>query len=161
MLTGAYGFGSGSQPNAPWKPNAYNLGLANRQPDYATQTDNGLGSASPWSRQWSSPVAQSQRSQQNNPDAVPEERQEHRLDEDIGDKGDELQALMEQDAAEKRSPVEAAAKEDGTLPDSLWLSALAPAPMAALVAGLPGMSAAAEGGDAGAEGGDAGEGAPE
>jgi hypothetical protein len=188
MLTGAYGFGSGTQPNAPWKPNAYNLGLANRQPDYSTQADNGFASAAPWSRQWSSPVA---KSQQDNPNALPdddqlhfleedeqemepseqsagqrsmcdqEEPQQHRLDKDVGDKGDDLQALIEQQLSEKKAPIESAATEDGTLPDTPWLSALAPAPMAALIAGLPGMSAAAEGGDVGAEGGEAGGSAPE
>ncbi len=180
MLTGAFGFGSGTQPNAPWKPNAYNLGLANRQPDYSTQTDNGLGSATPWSRQWSSPVAQSQQNNQNrlvdeenqlhllNKDeqeteepeqltarhTMSEEKQppQHRLGVDVGDKGDETQALIEQQAAEKKSPVEGAVPANETIPDPLLLSTLAPAQMAALVAGLPGMPAA-EGGEAGAEGG--------
>jgi hypothetical protein len=31
FLVQSYGFGSGTQPNAPWAPAAYNLGLANRQ----------------------------------------------------------------------------------------------------------------------------------
>jgi hypothetical protein len=181
MMTGAFGFGSGTQPNAPWKPNAYNLGLANRQPDYSTQTDNGFASASPWSRQWSSPVAQLQRSQSNNPDSPldedqlhylnkdelgketpeqfvaqrsirePDQPQQDRLDKDVDDNGDDLQDLIEQQLSEKKPPIETIEKADGTLPDSLWLSALAPAPMAALIAGLPGMPAAAEGADAGGE----------
>lgn len=182
MLTGAFGFGSGTQPNAPWKPNAYNLGLANHQFNYSTQSDNGFAPVAPWSHQWSSPVAQSQQNDQNappeddqlhflekdeqgtdTPDQSASQRpmseqvhfQQNRLDKDVGDKGDDLQALIEQQATEKKSPLEAAAKEDGTLPDSLWLSALAPAPMAALIAGLPGMSAAVEGGDSATEGGDA------
>lgn len=184
ILRDAYGFGSGTQPNAPWMPNAYNLGLANHQFNYSSQSDMGFSAVPPWSH-----VAQSLPKEQNRPldendqlhflqkdeqgTETPEkmadqhstreevQTQQHRLDKDVGDKSGDLQTLMEQDVAEKRSPVEVAAKEDGTLPDSLWLSALAPAPMAALVAGLPGISAAAEGGDAGADGGDAVEAAPE
>jgi hypothetical protein len=177
ILRDAYGFGSGSQPNAPWKPNSYNLGLANRQPDYSTQMDNGFSSAAPWARQWSSPVAQSRPGDENsslNPDQSPSINQEekapqapeqlaaqrslleqeqsklYRLDLDVSEANDDLKALMEQQSSQKKPPIEAAAPADGTLPDSLWLSALSPAPMAALVAGLPGM--AAEGGGA-AEGG--------
>ncbi len=188
VLNGAFGFGSGTQPNAPWKPNAYNLGLANRQPDYSTQTDNGFGSAQPWSRQWSSPVAQSHQNDQNR--LVDEEDQLHFLNKDeqeteepeqltarhtmsqeeqppqhwlgldFGDKGDEMQALIEQQAAEKKSPVEGAVPASEAIPDPLLLSTLAPAQMAALVAGLPGMPAA-EGGEAGAESGAVVEAAPE
>lgn len=44
----AFGFGSGVQPNAPWKPAAYNLGLANHQYGYATQSDNGFQQVPPW-----------------------------------------------------------------------------------------------------------------
>lgn len=187
MLTGAFGFGSGTQPNAPWKPNAYNLGLANRQPDYSTQTDNGFAPTSPWSRQGSSPVAQSQQNNQNrrvdeedqlhllNKDeqetkepeqltaqhTMSEEKQppQHSLDLDVSDKGDVMKALIEQQASEKKSPVEGAVPADQTIPDPLLLSTLAPAQMAALVAGLPGMPA--EGGEAGAEGGAVVEAAPE
>lgn len=48
ILFDAYGFGSGAQPNAPWKPAAYNLGLANHQYGYATQSDNGFQQVPPW-----------------------------------------------------------------------------------------------------------------
>lgn len=37
----AYGFGSGTQPNQPWVPNAYNLGLANGQMAFPTMADFG------------------------------------------------------------------------------------------------------------------------
>ncbi len=188
MLTGASGFGSGTQPNAPWKPNAYNLGLANRQPDFSTQTDNGFAPAQPWSRQWSSPVAQSQQNNQNR--LVDDEDQLHFLDKDeqeteepeqltaqhtmsedkqppqhrrdlnVGEEGDNMQALIEQQASEKKSPVEGTVPADEVIPDPLLLSTLAPAQMAALVAGLPGMPAA-EGGEAGAEDGAVVEATPE
>jgi hypothetical protein len=179
ILRDAYGFGSGTQPNAPWMPNAYNLGLANHQFGYSSQADMGYSSVPPWS----SPVAQSLPKDQDRPldkndqlhflqkdeqgTETPEQladqhstrgeeqTRQHRLDKDVGDKSDELQALIEQQTSEKKPPIETIERADGTLPDSLWLSALAPAPMAALVAGLPGMSAEAEGGDAGAESGGA------
>ncbi len=48
ILRDAFGFGSGTQPNAPWAPAAYNLGLANHQYSYPSQTDNGFFSAPPW-----------------------------------------------------------------------------------------------------------------
>lgn len=183
ILRDAYGFGSGSQPNAPWKPNAYNLGLANHQFNYSTQTDNGFSSVSPQSAR----VAQSPTKEQNSPlkqyqlpspnpdeEAIQppeqlaarlslreqEQSKQDRQDEDVGEKNDDLKELLEQQTSEKK-PVEMTVPVNSTLPDSLWLSALAPAPMAALVAGLPGLSPAAEGGDAGLEGVDSAEGAPE
>jgi hypothetical protein len=182
ILRDAFGFGSGTQPDAPWKPNAYNLGLANRQPDYSTQTANGFPSAAPWARQWSSPVAQTEPGDENsplNPDQspsinqdeeppqTPEQRTAHRsmleqeqtklytLDLDVRDMNDDLKALIDQQSSDNKPPIEASMPADGTLPDSLWLSALAPAPMVALVAGFPGI--APEGGEATMEvGGDAG-----
>lgn len=185
ILRDAYGFGSGSQPNAPWKPNAYNLGLANHQFGYSTQTDNGFPSVPPWS----TPTAQSLPKDQNpllDQDQAPasnkdeketeasqqlathwliqeqDEAQQHdRLDQDFADKSDELKALMEQQASEKKAPVEAAAPADSGIPDEVLLSTLAPAQMAALVVGLPGMPGSAEGGEAAAESGDAVEAAPE
>lgn len=172
VLRDAYGFGTGTQPNAPWKPNAYNLGLGNHQPDYTTQTDIGFPSASSGTPQWSSPIARAQPRDQTvplNKDEGPsinqdeeapeateqvaahrswreqEELKQDRLDKEAGDQDDELNALMQQQSSEKKAPIEAILPADGTLPDSLWLSALAPAPMAALIAGLPGI--AEEGGD--------------
>jgi hypothetical protein len=47
-LAGTLGFGSGSEPNAPWRPNSYNLGLANHQYGYPTQTDVGFTTVPPW-----------------------------------------------------------------------------------------------------------------
>jgi hypothetical protein len=41
ILFGAYGFGSGTTPNAPWMPAAYNLGLGNHQFNYSLQPDLG------------------------------------------------------------------------------------------------------------------------
>lgn len=44
----ALGFGSGTQPNQPWVPNAYNLGLANHQWAYPSMSDHGFPSPGPW-----------------------------------------------------------------------------------------------------------------
>jgi hypothetical protein len=184
ILRDAYGFGSGTQPNAPWMLNAYNLGLANHQLNYSSQADMGFSQVSPWYHAAQSlPKGQDRLHDENDqlhflnkdeqdtetPDQLAEQHStheeeqplQHRLDKDVDDRSDDLQALLEQQGSEKKPPIETVENADGTLPDSLWLSALAPAPMAALIAGLPGMSAAAEGGDAGVEGGDAAEVAPE
>lgn len=48
FLTTATGFGSGTWPNRPWVPAAYNLGLANHQYGYPSQSDLGFLSAPPW-----------------------------------------------------------------------------------------------------------------
>ena len=48
FLTTATGFGSGTWPNRPWVPAAYNLGLANHQFGYPSQSDLGFLSAPPW-----------------------------------------------------------------------------------------------------------------
>lgn len=185
FLRDAYGFGSGGQPNAPWKPNAYNLGLANGQFSYSTQNDMGFSSVPPWVRrgfnQAARPLPRNQ-DHARNPDQTPpldqekesaeapeqsmpkrplheqEQAPQDRMDKDREDPNEDLKGMMDQPASEKQSPIEAVTQEDGSLPDSLWLSALAPVPMTALVAGLPGMAAALEGGgvggDAGAEAGE-------
>lgn len=179
FMAAADGFGSGSQPNAPWKPNAYNLGLANGQFGYSTQTDMGF-SASPGIRRGVNLADRSLPRNQNparnpaqnpplnqNEEAAempeelapkrnlrePEQAPQDQKDKDIDDANEDLKALTEQQAPEKQSPIEAVTQEDGSLPDSLWLSALAPVPMPALVAGLPGIAAAAEGGEVGADAG--------
>jgi hypothetical protein len=46
----AFGFGSGAQPNQPWVPNAYNLGLANQQSAYPSLSDHGFQVTPPWIR---------------------------------------------------------------------------------------------------------------
>jgi hypothetical protein len=51
FLTTATGFGSGTWPNRPWVPAAYNLGLANHQFGYSSQSDLGFFAAPPWSYQ--------------------------------------------------------------------------------------------------------------
>ncbi|MGH7173250.1 MAG: hypothetical protein ACRELF_08660 [Gemmataceae bacterium] len=48
ILLDAYGFGSGVQPNAPWAPAAYNLGLGNHQFGYPSQSDLGSSATPPW-----------------------------------------------------------------------------------------------------------------
>ncbi len=47
-MAGTFGFGSGTEPNAPWMPNTYNIGLANHQYNYSSQTDLGFASVPPW-----------------------------------------------------------------------------------------------------------------
>lgn len=49
-IAGTLGFGSGTDPNAPWQPNAYNVGLANHQYSYPSQTDVGFTAVPPWHR---------------------------------------------------------------------------------------------------------------
>jgi len=46
----AYGFGSGTQPGAPWAPAAYNVGLANQQTTYLSISDHGYQATPPWVR---------------------------------------------------------------------------------------------------------------
>lgn len=174
ILRNAYGFGSGTAPNAPWMPNAYNLGLANHQVGYPSQTDMGFSSVPPWSRS----VAQAGPKDKDptlGPDQLPslkenkdeeateapeqlaarkslleqEQGQQKWIDDDVRDKSDDWKARFEQQTSQKQSSLDRVVDEDGNLPDSLWLSALAPAPMAALVAGLPGMAAEAESGEVG------------
>lgn len=183
ILRDAYGFGSGTQPNAPWKPNAYNLGLANGQFGYSTQSDMGFSSVPPWVRRGFNQAARSvpkDQSPARNRDQIPplnpekqsaeapeelmpkrplhqpeQEAPQDRMDKDkdTGDPNEDLKGMMDQPASEKQSPIESVAHEDGSLPDSLWLSAFTPVPMTALVAGLPGMAAEAEDGEASGEAG--------
>jgi hypothetical protein len=47
-IAGTLGFGSGTDPNAPWQPDAYNLGLANHQYGYPSMTDVGFTAVPPW-----------------------------------------------------------------------------------------------------------------
>jgi hypothetical protein len=48
--SGAYGFGSGTQPGQPWAPAAYNVGLANHQFSFSSNSDQGFQVPPPWSR---------------------------------------------------------------------------------------------------------------
>jgi hypothetical protein len=161
---GAFGFGSGTQPNAPWALKAYNLGLANQQFNSSLQSDFGSQQAPPWTV----PVAQAQQSEQpapENKETLPtpektlapkpvdeqEQSQQDWIDQS-SDKNDEWKRLWEKSASDKKHLAdEALLQQDSSIPDALWLSALAPAPMAALVAGLPGMAFESEGDGGGAE----------
>ncbi len=160
--TQAYGFGSGTAPNAPWRPNAYNLGLGNRQFNYSSQSDFGFQPVPPWTV----PVAQTRpESQLDDEDGTAaeepeqalaqkstpeqEQTQQKRMD-DLMDRIERAEKQLEKPASEKEHLAdEALMQRDSSIPDAVWLSALAPAPMAALVAGLPGLAAASEGGDGG------------
>jgi len=48
--TGAFGFGSGTQPGQPWVGAAYNVGLANHQFSFSSNSDQGFQVPPPWSR---------------------------------------------------------------------------------------------------------------
>jgi hypothetical protein len=175
ILFGVNGFGSGTQPNAPWRPNAYNLGLANRQFNYSSQADFGFQPVAPWTV----PVAQAHPKEQlpdqnEEADRTPEQAlvqksvheqeqtQKNWMDDDGGDNYMTWKALLEKSTWEKEHLADQARMPENQIPDAVWLSALAPTPMAALVAGLPGIAVAAENGDSGAtECGDGGAGAPE
>jgi len=171
ILRDAYGFGSGTQPNRPWMPNAYNLGLANRQFGYSTQSDMGFPSAPQWSNpmQQTFPLGRIQpkepfgKENETPPDKPEqqlaqkssleqEQKQQNWMDEDAGHKKEDLKEAQDNSASEKQQVAdEALLQPESSIPDSLLLSALSPAPMAALVAGLPGMAVPEEGGDGGAE----------
>jgi hypothetical protein len=197
VLMDAYGFGSGVQPNAPWAPAAYNLGLANHQFNYPTQTDMGLSSVPPWQRQiaYVRPNADTlnQLGEESNPESVlvhnPDWNHQRATrsvwDDEAGDKAKDRRRLFEQFDDEQHTPelrrddpaVENAlftnnsylrevvrrlnlqvradswmpsgkqaldrgddvqgekAPEDNSIPNALWLSALAPVPFASLATG--------------------------
>ena len=192
ILLDAYGFGSGTQPNAPWAPAAYNLGLANHQYGYPSQSDLGFSATPPWFH----PTAQSLPKEQpleadEFADLVPESpllqqsTKERGQDQQLGmdenaqeksenksaptEKAEEEQPVPEEvkldltrgdpaieDAlfsdplhtlAGKENKVERATAEENSIPSPLWISALAPAQMAALVVGLPGATAPSDGGN--------------
>jgi hypothetical protein len=170
---GAFGFGSGTQPNQPWVPNAYNLGLANGQWAFPSQSDFGSPSLPPWTR----PLAHL-RLHDNRPDTeqVPETVLVHlrtddeptpvdckadHTDEDLPPPAEQVtppadSSLYPERTAWNRGDAaveEALFSEDMDLPDPLWLSALAPTPVAAVVMGLPGLQPSAEGGEISPEGG--------
>jgi hypothetical protein len=163
FLTQSFGFGSGTQPNAPWRPNAYNLGLANRQFNYSSQADLGFQSVPPWTI----PIAQAQPKEQlGDEDGATEETVEQalvqrssdeqeqtpqkRMDTDDSYLNESFKASQEKMASKKESLADQALSQDSAIPDALWLTALAPVPMTALVAGIPGAGAEGEGGDVGA-----------
>lgn len=210
ILLIAYGFGSGTQPNAPWMPAAYNVGLGNHQFNYSSQSDFGFSPTPPWFH----PTAQSLSDEQtviaevdsadlSESPPVPQSLKDRGQDEsqwlaeDAHEQNTEQLAPKEQSDHEEAVPdavrgdpalddplftepvhtLAAAARADqrdhaafrlsntkhsladtenkGGEPASqeqsihapLWLSALAPAQMAALVASLPGVSSPATGGE--------------
>jgi hypothetical protein len=148
----AFGFGSGTQPNQPWVLNAYNLGLANQQWSFPSQSD--LGFQAPPS--WNHPIAHYQPGKDQPEVEEPVKPESLLVHESVNDADTEpLPSPTQQDQTEADSIrpaaedplIEGTLRADGSqpdamiLPDSLWLSALAPAPLAALVAGLPGIEA--------------------
>lgn len=206
ILLDAYGFGSGTQPNAPWMPAAYNLGLGNHQNGYPSQSDLGFSATPPWFH----PVAQSQSDDQA---LLAEENSAQMMElpryrESLKDRGQDDQPWMAEDArdqntetttpkqpsyseepargdsnyeealfteplhtleaailanrrdhsafrldnakhslASNETQADESASQDHSIAAPLWISALAPAQMAALVVGLPGVSPPATGGE--------------
>jgi hypothetical protein len=153
----AFGFGSGTQPNQPWVPNAYNLGLANQQWSFPSQSDLGFQAPAPWYR----PTAHYQQADQETPenllvhDATDDTtaQQLPQADENVDQSNkqwsvpDEESLSLTSSRQEEPAAVDAvftAAPEEIGIPDSLWLSALAPVPFAALATGLPGFVPSAE-----------------
>jgi len=219
ILIDAYGFGSGTQPNAPWAPAAYNLGLGNHQFGYPSQSDLGFSATPPWFRPTTQSLPQDQTSDADtDEDLTPEsllihrpKQEQHWTDEKALDTSEKEVAPTEKPAEEEQTdPEEAApnavrgdpateeslftnplhtltatilanrlshtaanlpngkhtlieeanmtdggALEDNAIPSPLWISALAPAQMAALVAGLPGVGAPADGANMGSAAGSA------
>jgi len=178
FLVPSFGFGSGTWPNRPWMPAAYNVGLANHQFGYPSQSDNGFLSAPQWTYPMPGtiPIGQHQAEQQLGDDdgillekpeqKMPqksmlqqkqnqqEETQQKWIDDDTDDMDETGGVWMETSASEKASLADQVLQEDAYLPASVWLTIFAPAPMTALVAGLPGaafpaVAAEAEGADAG------------
>lgn len=178
FLVPSFGFGSGTWPNRPWMPAAYNVGLANHQFGYPSQSDNGFRSAPQWSypTPGTIPVGQHQAEQRLGEDdsmvleqpeqKLPpklmlqqeqnpqEETQQKWIDDDTDDTGETTKMWMESSASQKASLTDQVLQEDAYLPASVWLTIFTPAPMTALVAGLPGVAfpvvaVEAEGADAG------------
>jgi hypothetical protein len=173
FLVNVYGFGSGTQPNRPWMPAAYNVGLASRQFNYPPQSDNGFQSAATWSYPMprTVPIAQAQlRHQDSDEDGetlVKPERaltqktrhdqqkaRQERLDQDADHLNDDDQAPREEPASDEAKLRDQALNQEKSFPEAIWLSILAPAPVTALAAGLPADIAVGEGGE---DGGTAGE----
>jgi hypothetical protein len=178
----AYGFGSGTQPNAPWKPAAYNVGLANHQYGYPTETDLGFSATPPWFHRTAQSLPKDQLLDADEVvDLLTESPLDHQSAKDRGEdqlpwmeenaqdtmenksaptvKAEEEQAVPEQVAPDLNrgdptmeealftDPLHTLSVATRSIPSPFWISALAPAQMAALVVGLPGAGTPAEGGN--------------
>jgi hypothetical protein len=221
ILLDAFGFGSGTVPNSPWVPAAYNVGLANRQFNYSSQSDFGFQPVPPWRYPTAQSIPQDQDVDEELARQMPElllihqstkgyeQDQQEWKGEERRDQNEEMTTLPEKPAEDKQAaPDQAApdatrgdpaieealfteplhtlaatalanrlahaaprlasanhvldgsqesaqgpASEDSSIPSALWISAAAPAQMAALVAGLPGAAAPAESCDMGSTAG--------
>jgi hypothetical protein len=172
LLHDAYGFGSGVQPNAPWAPAAYNVGLGNHQFGYPSQIDNGFQSVPPWYRPVSQvpqneplsnedaavpnddagPATTEQLPKQTETDqTVPEwQRGDPAIEEALFSESPYM--LLTDYLASSRKPAldhdntdrEQGRAEDVALAISPRLSALAPLQLAAVVAVLPAREAPSE-----------------
>lgn len=198
----AMGFGSGTMPNAPWMPAAYNVGLGNHQFNYPSQADHGFPPAAPWFQQsmqraqndqrwddaqttripewrliqhsihdherdqedWRKENTWDQNEEKIVPDAKKSVQDESELDLRRGDPAienalfTELMSSLPAQVGANRSALgvterpnvnhepdanenamNSSLSENETIPSPLVISAIAPAQMAALVAGLPGV----------------------
>lgn len=112
MLSDAYGFGSGVQPNAPWAPAAYNLGLANHQYGYPSQIDNGFSSVAPWQHRTASLQPESDptdpATQEVHSEVVPDRKSRHEQSQTdefrLEDKAEDEKTLLEKTATEEAKP---------------------------------------------------------
>lgn len=161
VLFDAYGFGSGAQPNAPWKPAAYNLGLANHQFDYPTELDNGYGAVPPWYHRITADQAdaavdeKTPKSDDANAPLVspsaqtdaPPERDDPTLEVRLF--GDPLSTLAADAETQRAYSHEKNTSEDGSIPNVLWLAALPPPHLAVLAAGLSTLATPVEEGESG------------
>lgn len=110
----AMGFGSGVQPNAPWMPAAYNLGLANHQFNYSSQGDNGFQSVPPWFHSSMQEAPQAQPPDEELASKLPEdffiyqsmdgEQTPQGWIDDTGDKNEKGKAPVEQSATDEAAP---------------------------------------------------------
>jgi len=203
FFTTAAGFGSGTWPNRPWVPAAYNLGLANHQFGYPSQADLGFQTAPPWANSVNqlsvrnTPLDeegtwipehllidhsteepeqgvkdQSYKPFSENEKALPEKPELQEQGEPSLKRGDPSteEALFMPYGKTVNDPIRAnrslpnnryflsdaqtiqseeqvqpsPAEEKMGIPTTLWLSALAPAQLTAMVAGLPAVPASAE-----------------
>lgn len=200
----AMGFGSGTQPNAPWMPAAYNLGLANHQVGYPSQSDLGFSPTPPWFRPTTQPLSPYQALDADTDESLTPEslrihqpkEEQHWTDDQTIDESEKTTARTQnpeeneqadseetvpgavrgdpaiEDAlftdplhtliatiranrlsyaaaklpngkhaiVEEANTTDGDASEENAIPSPLWLSALAPAQMAALVVGLSGVA---------------------
>ncbi len=166
IVMDAFGFGSGTWPNRPWVPAAYNLGLANHQYGFPSQADMGFMSAPPWTHQYGGQHTQSDRLADeatwmpehqliNQSTDDREQDQQNWRNEDEREKPPQWEAPLEKSISEEQSAAEKAASSltrgDPTTENALFNDSVQTLTIAALATGLPAVAAPAEGGEVAAD----------